>query len=241
MSKGAGKDKAAAGRTVYGTLSLCFSYPWGEVLEWLMERTWISETEASLRLLDRNLSLEHLRSMEEYLSGDRDRIGLDLEREYTRLFINSYPRVPAPPYGSVYMERGRSVYGKTTADVICFYRSAGVEPSLEQQELPDHVSMELEFLGILSGKESRAESRATGLSGNSRREFLSRFVLPWVPQFCGQIVANTGSPFYKGLAKLTVDFLDVERSSLGISEHSNVRGKQTHHTGDDKWPKDMGL
>jgi TorA maturation chaperone TorD len=218
MPRGTKRERSSARNAVYETLSLCFSYPWGQVLPWLMEREWIVETERSLRLLSRTIPLDPLRTMNEHLSNGESEIGLELTREYTRLFINAFPRVPAPPYGSVYMEEGRIIHGKTTEDVLNFYRSAGFEPDFELKDLPDHISLEMEFLGILSARESRSGSRGANWPGHLQREFLSRFVLPWVPTFCAQIMNNTISPFYKALGSLTAEFLEFERSCLGTLE-----------------------
>jgi TorA maturation chaperone TorD len=225
MSRGNKRTSSSARRVVYEALSLCFSYPWGQVLPWFLERAWIKETERSIRSLSRKISIEPLRHMDDYLSNEETDFGLELTREYTRLFINAIPRVPAPPYGSVYLEESRMVYGKTTMDVLNFYRSTGFEPNFEQKELPDHISLEMEFLGILAARESRTGHMGANWPGHLRQEFLSRFVLPWVPSFCEHIKGNTVSPFYRALGSLTAEFLAYEHSCLNTIELSTIRKK----------------
>jgi TorA maturation chaperone TorD len=239
MLKGMKRECSIARSNVYETLSLCFSYPWGQVLPWFLERAWIKETERSIRLLSREISIEPLRHMDDYLFKAETEVGLELTREYTRLFINAFPRVPAPPYGSVYLEESRLVHGRTTMDVLNFYRSTGFEPNFEQKELPDHISLEMEFLGILAARESRTGHRGANWPGHLRQEFLSRFVLPWVPSFCEHIISDTDSPFYRALGCLTAEFLAYEHSCLNSIELPNVRKKNEQALqGDDKWLND---
>jgi len=69
-----------------------------------------------------------------------------LENEYVRLFVNTLPEVPCPPYGSVYLEG--TVMGESTMRVAEIYRKYRLNPN----ELPDHISVESEFLAWLSGE-----------------------------------------------------------------------------------------
>jgi TorA maturation chaperone TorD len=225
MLKEIKRERSIVRSNVYETLSLCFSYPWGQVLPWFLERAWIKEMERSIRSLNKKLSIEPLRHMDDYLSKAATDFGLELTREYTRLFIDANPRVQAPPYGSVYLDESRMVQGKTTLDVLNFYRSTGFEPNFEQKELPDHISLEMEFLGILSARESRTGHKGANWPGHLRREFLSRYVLPWVPLFCEHIKSNTVSPFYRALGSLTAEVLAYEHSCLNTLELPTFRRK----------------
>ena len=69
-----------------------------------------------------------------------------LENEYVRLFVNALPEVPCAPYGSVYLEG--TLMGASTMRVAEMYRKYGLNPD----ELPDHISVESEFLAWLSGE-----------------------------------------------------------------------------------------
>jgi putative dimethyl sulfoxide reductase chaperone len=73
---------------------------------------------------------------------------VELETAYTDLFINRLGGAPAPPYGSVYLERDERLMGQTTLHVAEAYRSEGL--SLEGSgEPPDFLPTELEFLYYL--------------------------------------------------------------------------------------------
>ena len=103
--------------------SLIFSYPTEEVLEKIQE-------------VSKDLCLD----LESFLNTKR----IELETEYTSLFVNSYPTLPCPPYESYYRE-GR-LYGDSTDEVRNIYRQKGLEFS--HVEAPDHISVELEFLAL---------------------------------------------------------------------------------------------
>jgi TorA maturation chaperone TorD len=106
--------------------------------------------------------------------------------EYTRLFINTPSSCPAPPYGSVYMESGRSLYGNSTERVLEFYRQNGFEP-VAPQAVPDELSIELEFLAMLAGEGKR----------ETEQEFISTLFRPWFVKFRDAVTGNAEHPFYR--------------------------------------------
>ncbi|MFN2356106.1 MAG: molecular chaperone, partial [Desulfopila sp.] len=70
----------------------------------------------------------------------------DLLVEYARLFVGPFELL-APPYGSVYLETGRRLMGDSTIAVQHMYTNAGL--TLDVQEAPDHIALELEFMHYL--------------------------------------------------------------------------------------------
>ena len=72
-----------------------------------------------------------------------------LQAEYTRLFLNGYPRTICPPYESVYLEQ--RMHGEAAVAVAAAYAEweMKVEPGLI-----DHLATELEFLAFLASAES---------------------------------------------------------------------------------------
>ena len=110
----------------------------------------------------------------------------DLQVEYTRLFINAVPSCPAPPFGSVHMEGGRSLYGKSTEKVLDFYRENGFEPA-GREAVPDELTIELEFLGLLAENGKAREEE----------EFLSTLFRPWFSKFRQIVIKEAQHPFYR--------------------------------------------
>ncbi|ADC64309.1 cytoplasmic chaperone TorD family protein [Ferroglobus placidus DSM 10642] len=74
----------------------------------------------------------------------------DLQTEYTRLFVSSYPTLKCHPYESFYREG--LVYGESTVEVREIYESRGLKYTY-LSEPPDHVSVELEFLALTDDQE----------------------------------------------------------------------------------------
>jgi len=137
-----------------------------------------------------------------------------LEYEYNRLFVGP-GHVPCPPYESVYrkdrplMERGL-VMGPSVADVKAMYLQGGLEMSKKFRDLPDHISVELEFMAYLCSRESSSERFV-----DIEREFFNRHIRVWYRDFLNCIMANTTSSFYLKLAQALEEFLDEERVRFG--------------------------
>ena len=113
----------------------------------------------------------------------------DLQRDYAQLFLGPFT-VPAPPYGSVYLEINRQVCGETTSEMMARYREEGLKVTL--QEPADHVAIELEYMYVLVLKEM--DATAAGDDGNviryldKQRDFLETHLGVWVPMLTQRIV-----------------------------------------------------
>lgn len=123
----------------------------------------------------------------------------DLRAEYTRLFINSFPRVPAPPYESYYRSCRNMLNDTATQEVNSFYRNCGYSIN-RHIELPDHISYELEFAGALleDGKDEDAE------------DFLNTHLRKWFPLFREKVLNHAIHPFYKVIVDLIDFFIKTE-------------------------------
>ncbi len=175
---------------IYSFLALSMKYP---------ESSWFTEGYASnfMTILKEAGLTDEAESLKA-ISVPDEKVLEDLQVEYTRLFINAVPQVPAPPFGSVYLESGRSLYGKTTEKVRDFYREQGFDLA-DPAAVPDEISLELEFLGRLAGQ-GRYEEEG---------QFLSEFFRPWFVRFRDIVVAEAGHPFYVALVKL-IDFFTLQ-------------------------------
>lgn len=144
---------------------------------------------------------------EDVLEGADDMIVNDLAIEYTRLFIG--PGKHIPPYESA--QREGTLWGVSTSEVAAFIERCGFAYDAAYHSLPDHISVELEFMQELIRKEAvawscgdEAEARyCLCIQGAFLREHLVR----WVPEFCAKVVEQTQVSFYKELATLTHDFI----------------------------------
>lgn len=211
-------NRSMARSVIYHTLSLCSCYPDESVYGWISEGEWIRRLDEALDLLNEERLKQLLDPFEKWLSEKGEDEALEMAREYTRLFINAFPHVVAPPYGSVYLEKDGRVFGSSTSEVLRFYHEAGFTLKENIGDLPDHLAHELEFMGILAGKESQVSAQEKIELEEIQMTFLSRFVFPWVPSFCDRVERETRSPFYRGLCLLTKEFIHFERNYLGIPE-----------------------
>ncbi|WP_461394972.1 TorD/DmsD family molecular chaperone [Deferrisoma sp.] len=133
-----------------------------------------------------------------------------LRVDYARLFVGP-GELLAPPYGSVYLEEGRVVMGPSTQDVIRRYEDEGIAVDPEFQELPDHISAELEFLYVLAFRcrdaAARADEAAVRAYRRKQGEFLRDHLLRWGPEFAGRVEERAGQGFYRELARCLRAFL----------------------------------
>ena len=118
----------------------------------------------------------------------------ELQLEYTRLFINAVPHTIAPPFGSVYLEKDRSLYGNTTERVRNYYRSHNFD-LINPGAIPDDIVIELEFLSVLASLNNE----------KAEQEFLEKYFRPWFVTFRDIVLIEARHPFYKGMVRL-IDF-----------------------------------
>lgn len=137
-----------------------------------------------------------------------------LSVDYAALFVGPFSLIAAP-YGSVYLDQGRRVMGDSTLEVRRFYQEAGL--SVDVDEPPDHVVIELEFLYYLTACEASAlaEGRAEEEAGfrATQSRFFFTCLRPWIDEFCRAIRTGTANPFYLALADCLASFMAAcERS-----------------------------
>ena len=78
-----------------------------------------------------------------------------LAQEYTQLFLG--PGKHVSPHESVQLENGSGrLWGPETGVVKRFIEAAGFDYQEAFHDLPDHISIELEFLGQLASREAEA-------------------------------------------------------------------------------------
>ncbi len=143
----------------------------------------------------------------------------ELAVEYTRLFLGPGSHISA--HESVFIEVDGGVgglWGEKTVEVKKFIEAAGLTYDTEFHGIPDHVSVELEFLQKLAGweagkwAEDDAENAAFCLEVEKR--FIEEHLGKWVPALCDKVLAQAELPFYKEIARFTKDFIRFEKDLL---------------------------
>ncbi len=161
--------------------------------------------------LDEELS-EGFRGLKEFMEKNKSKGADELHEalidEYTRLFIGPH-RLPVQPYES-WWEDGK-LMGKSLLKVKRDYRKAGIVKARDYAEPEDHVAFELKFMHYLCEKgfcTKNEEKKKECL--NLQREFLNDHLLKWMLDFCDALYECELSDFYKGIAKLTKEFLFLD-------------------------------
>ncbi|MEG9498406.1 Tat proofreading chaperone DmsD [Mannheimia indoligenes] len=126
-----------------------------------------------------------------------------LNEAYQILFIG--PNVlPAPPWGSVYLDKESVLFGDSLLNLRTFLNDNQIAFSLNQNEPEDHIGLMLMLAAYL------AEANP-----NLLKSFLAEHLLPWAYRFF-ELFNAENSPFYQGLGKLTEALLREWQKNLEI-------------------------
>lgn len=128
-----------------------------------------------------------------------------LEQEFQRLFLGPHA-LPAPPWGSVYLDEESVVYGESTLALRAWLRQRGIAPALATNEPEDHCGLLLLLSAWL------AENAPSSLD-----TLLKEHLLPWAPRFLTLLCDGTVHPFYQGLGRLTRITLAHWRQYRGLT------------------------
>ena len=175
--------------SLYRFLAQCMQYP---------DPEWMNEDFFNVfyNLLGTFGAIPESKEIKIVLEQSQDYIE-DLQIEYTRLFINGFPHVVAPPYASVYMDK--SVQGAFALKTLKFYREKGFTME-KNADLPDNLIHELEFLSLLVEEEDF----------EGEEEFLNKLFRPWYKCFCPRVTEETRHPYYRMVVTLIDSFTKEE-------------------------------
>jgi len=205
------KGTAITRAVIYRFLSRCFSHPDKELLE-LFDSASPEEFLQSWRYLglDATHNMARIAGWLEKCP-DREAALQELEREYTRLFVNAHPGVVAPPYSSVYLDKERQVWGAHTAEAARLYGAAGLGIADNYCDLPDHIGAELEFASYLI-QEQQKDGQDSSISApelvSIEKAFLRGHLFKWAPTFFSRVIESSTSTFYQQMALLAHKFIE---------------------------------
>ena len=209
------QDRASARSALYRLLGHSFNFPTLDFYKLVESGEFFATVREVLNALPH---LEPAQSLEDKLSG----VTADFEEfcaEYVRLFDvgSGRGKPPCPLYGGEYPIRPRL---EVMEELVRFYGFFDLALSQQDRELPDHLSVELEFLHYLAFRESDALERGADASSYQRAQadFIERHPGQWLPMMRGKLETLTPLPFFAGLVGLTTDVLradlDYLRSTL---------------------------
>ncbi len=194
---------------VYRLLSACYCKPGQEFIEEGLAKNLAAALEP---VYSEAVSLA--KNMDEALAAHSVQ---DILIDYSALFVGPLQLI-APPYGSTYLEGVRTVMGETTVDAVRYYRRAGVEMDPDQKDIPDHISVELEFMYYLISREIEAYRNSNQDEAQKnlqiQNDFMKQHLGAWVPQFARQVKDGAGNSFYKNLADCTHTIIKADMEYL---------------------------
>lgn len=124
---------------------------------------------------------------------------------WQRLFIGPWA-LPAPPWGSVWLDRESVLFGDSTLALRQWMRDNGIVFEMAQNEPEDHFGTLLLLAAWLAETGCDAE----------RDQLLAWHLLPWSTRFFTVFVENAGHPFYRALGQLAQLTLADWQSTLLI-------------------------
>ena len=188
-------------KDIYGLLARSFDMPTLELIKNLTDGSF----SGALQCLNAQEGEKLILNMRDL---DDEKILDVLEKEYTRIFLDTYmPFIP--PYESIYMGEKHAM-GKCARDVESFYRKVGLGVE-SGSDMPDHISHECEFVSILCEKElNELKESEKEKYRVMREEFLRNHLLPWGPVFCRDLGALAKTDFYKGISLIGKEFFERE-------------------------------
>ncbi len=123
------------------------------------------------------------------------------------------------PYISKEMMPDRVNFGgESTVEVNKFIESAGLDYTSEYKGLPDHISVELEFMQQVTRREEQAwgeeDEEGAVYCLKIQKKFIEEHLVRWIPRFCEKIIRVAESPFYREMATLTKNFMEFEKTEV---------------------------
>ena len=136
--------------------------------------------------------------------------------EYNRLFLI---RPKAPPHETIYTNPEGQMRGMLTVRLEQKYLEAGLAISPELNELPDHISVELEFMAYLCMKEAEARQTNDDVEADHfhvlQEMFMGQHLARWFPKFAQRFKESEPGSIYQFLLPAVYGFLRNELGALG--------------------------
>jgi len=158
--------------------------------------------------------------IETLLQSSEEKLIEDLAVEYARLFIG--PGKHISPHESIHHQREDgdwgTLWGAGTVDVKKFIAATGLNYEADYKGMPDHISVEFEFMAALIRREKQAwdenDEAVAKNCMNVQKKFLEEHLIRWIPDFCEKVIQQTELPFYRAVAKLTRSFINFENKEF---------------------------
>lgn len=143
----------------------------------------------------------------------------DLAADYARTFLSAgiADGPAAYPIESVYTSRQKLIMQDAYEAMMKILAAHGVAPA-HKDLYPDHLGVELEFMGVLIERTIKAidegKSEAASALLDEQKDFLEKHLLNWTGKFFKDLRSVAGSDFYKALADFSEGYLAEDQKWL---------------------------
>lgn len=151
------------------------------------------------------------RLIESYLSGyegktkeETSALLEDLAADYAKVFLAAGDAAgkAAFPYESIYAGFDSAFGGSLQMNLSALYASKGLSMREDMFKImEDHIGLEMNYMAELIKEDQKAQ----------QREFFQTHLINWVLQFAADIYKYTERDFYKGIARMTMGFMEAEQ------------------------------
>ena len=117
---------------------------------------------------------------------------------HAQLFLGPFEML-APPYESLYLDPERRLMGQVSQAVARAYANAGLGPAAGPQEVPDHITRELEFMYFTGFQAIRSGQADWSYRG---QRFWNDHLGRWLPLLAANIADANVHPFYNTVAEV---------------------------------------
>ena len=210
------KEQAAAHHfarsAAYRLLCQATMYPSEDVIAALREDD-LPQAQAAADILDETFSAPLAAFAKELQNSTPD----DLQRAHGHIFSHLLS-LDCPPCETVYT--AREIFEETAqlSDIAGFFRAFGME--LAERERPDHITVELEFMHLLTAKEAVAQLHhgpdKARLCRVVQRKFVQDHLGRWGRRFAQQLAGRAPEGLFSATAALLDAFLADEIAYLRV-------------------------
>ena len=204
---------------LYALLSRSFAFPAPEFHREVIEGRWLESASSLLATLPYRLQPGAAGAWGGPSDYDR------FQSEFIRLFeVGARGSAPCALYGGHYA-RDRL---RTMEELVRFYNFFGLR--LSPGLMPDHITVELEFMHYLAFKETEAGRSGDDVESylRAQKDFLDRHLGSWLPALQAAMRAQRPLPFYRALVRLAARFVECDRRYLGRPDGPGRLGDGNH-------------
>jgi DMSO reductase family type II enzyme chaperone len=205
--------RAMALAAIFRFFSLACGYPTAERLQ-VVRNEALPAAYAAALIASRRLA-PRLRRLVDHLDGTEN---AHLERRYHEAF-GHMPLPDCPTYESAYLGANTFRQANVMADVAGFYRAFGLRIGSREHERVDHITAELEFMGLLATKEAYARvyhgPQQVRMCRRAQRRFWREHLGSWLGPFSVLLARRASGGLYAELAACLGVFAESEGRNLG--------------------------